>query len=572
MASTSAFSMYKNQLKSNAKIAHKKKKRLSKKINNKNLEHIALNLISGGKVNGTENGIKKKQNSVKKQKLLQKHKSKIAKPTSSKLLAFTASTVSKDSKTQSSKKAKSLRTEKVLQQNFVSSPSFYEQPSQVFEWIIAPVKPTDFFKTFWEKSPFYIKRNKENYYNQILTTEKLDTILREHSLFYTRNVDVVSYENGQRETHNPEGRAVPSALWDYYANGCSIRILNPHTYCNKLHTLLTALHEYFGCMAGVNVYLTPPGSQGFAPHYDDIEAFVLQLEGRKHWKLYAPLTDSEVLPRFSSKNLDRNELKPPIKEVTLEAGDLLYFPRGIIHEGFTDKDAHSLHITVSVYQRTAYVDLLEHILKPALVAASQDDVEFREGLPLQYLKHIGLSNRNSTSNTRNEIQRKIENLFGKMLKYISVDAAADQMGKQFMWDAMPPIPLKEEKVCMVHGDGDKMLNGKVCNKGEIHLDLKVRLLRYHCLRLVKEEEETENSIRIYYCTENAKYYHGEEQQFLVIDKTLASAVKYLINQYPKFVEVKSIPLEDDTEKMQIVSDLWEKGLLVTEKPLASSSD
>ena len=34
-------------------------------------------------------------------------------------------------------------------------------------------------------------------------------------------------------------------------------------------------------------YLTPPGSQGFAPHYDDIEAIVIQLEGRKHWKLYA---------------------------------------------------------------------------------------------------------------------------------------------------------------------------------------------------------------------------------------------------------------------------------------------
>ena len=35
-------------------------------------------------------------------------------------------------------------------------------------------------------------------------------------------------------------------------------------------------------------YLTPPGSQGFAPHYDDIEAFVVQLEGRKHWRLYNP--------------------------------------------------------------------------------------------------------------------------------------------------------------------------------------------------------------------------------------------------------------------------------------------
>lgn len=35
-------------------------------------------------------------------------------------------------------------------------------------------------------------------------------------------------------------------------------------------------------------YLTPAGSQGFAPHYDDIEAFVMQLEGKKKWKLYHP--------------------------------------------------------------------------------------------------------------------------------------------------------------------------------------------------------------------------------------------------------------------------------------------
>jgi len=32
--------------------------------------------------------------------------------------------------------------------------------------------------------------------------------------------------------------------------------------------------------------LTPPGSQGFAPHFDDIEAFVIQLEGKKRWRLY----------------------------------------------------------------------------------------------------------------------------------------------------------------------------------------------------------------------------------------------------------------------------------------------
>jgi lysine-specific demethylase/histidyl-hydroxylase NO66 len=125
-------------------------------------------------------------------------------------------------------------------------------------------------------------------YKWLIYSSALDKMFRNHNLYYTKNVDVVSYENGVKEVHNQEGRATPSALWDYYANGCSIRILNPQTYNHKVHLLLATLQEYFGTMVGSNVYLTPPGSQGFAPHYDDIEAFVIQLEGRKHWKLYQP--------------------------------------------------------------------------------------------------------------------------------------------------------------------------------------------------------------------------------------------------------------------------------------------
>jgi lysine-specific demethylase/histidyl-hydroxylase NO66 len=54
-----------------------------------------------------------------------------------------------------------------------------------------------------------------------------------------------------------------------------------------VHSLLSNLEHEFGCMVGSNAYLTPGGAlnQGFAPHYDDIEAFILQLEGYKHWRV-----------------------------------------------------------------------------------------------------------------------------------------------------------------------------------------------------------------------------------------------------------------------------------------------
>lgn len=159
---------------------------------------------------------------------------------------------------------------------------------KLFKWLIASVNPQDFFEKYWEKEILFIERSSQNYYKNLLSTQRLDDIFREFPLYYTRNVDVVSYENGVKEVHNEEGRVVASALYDYYSNGCSIRVLNPQTYDQKVHLLIATLQEYFGTMVGTNVYLTPPNSQGFAPHFDDIEAFIVQLEGRKHWKLYKP--------------------------------------------------------------------------------------------------------------------------------------------------------------------------------------------------------------------------------------------------------------------------------------------
>ena len=45
--------------------------------------------------------------------------------------------------------------------------------------------------------------------------------------------------------------------------------------------MLAGLESYFRTVIGCNAYLTPPGAQGFAPHSDDIDAFVLQMEGSK---------------------------------------------------------------------------------------------------------------------------------------------------------------------------------------------------------------------------------------------------------------------------------------------------
>eukprot|EP01052_Picozoa_sp_SAG31_P011886 SAG31_NODE_684_length_12833_cov_8.046411_4_plen_429_part_00 len=157
----------------------------------------------------------------------------------------------------------------------------------------------------------------------------------------------------------------------------------------------------FGCLVGVNAYMTPADSQGLAPHHDDIEAFVLQIEGRKEWRIYEPL---EQLPRSCSGDLLESKLGPPFQVVELWPGDMLYFPRGWIHQAKTvggsggavqQCQQHSVHLTVSTYQGQCWGDLLG----TAVQLATDECIELRRGLPIALLQFAGLAYSGSETNT-----------------------------------------------------------------------------------------------------------------------------------------------------------------------------
>lgn len=50
-----------------------------------------------------------------------------------------------------------------------------------------------------------------------------------------------------------------------------------------------------------------------------------------------------------------------IFDAVLAPGDLLYFPRGFIHQAQAVPDSHSLHITISTYQKNTWADALEDV-------------------------------------------------------------------------------------------------------------------------------------------------------------------------------------------------------------------
>lgn len=79
-------------------------------------------------------------------------------------------------------------------------------------------------------------------------------------------------------------------------------------------------------------YALPGG--GVGPHVDSYDVFLLQGRGRRRWRIsrqrnleFVPGLPLEILQRFA-----------PQQEWTLEAGDMLYLPPGVAHDGIAESE------------------------------------------------------------------------------------------------------------------------------------------------------------------------------------------------------------------------------------------
>ena len=181
---------------------------------------------------------------------------------------------------------------------------------------------------------------------------------------------------------------------------------------------------------------------------------MLQCEGRKRWKVYPPFENDE-LPRTSSRNYHPNEVKqePFIFEI-LAPGDILYVPRGWIHQGEVLPGEHSLHVTVSTYQKNGWCDLLEKIIPEALQTAIKTNPEFRKGLPLDYKLYMGVSNsdREDLQGHREIFQEQLMNLMSTLPTYADVDKACDEVAVNDIHCSLPPQLNKDEILRTVRGE------------------------------------------------------------------------------------------------------------------------
>jgi ribosomal protein L16 Arg81 hydroxylase len=251
-----------------------------------------------------------------------------------------------------------------------------------FKELIDPISPARFLSHYWEKKHLILTQRPSEKYTNILSLGDIDFLLA--SLTTPNNAWIKFFKNTREIplSHfvKENGMLDKNRILDGFYEGNTIILNQLQNRMESVRKICFSLEEFFGHSVGANMYLTPPNAQGFGAHYDSHDVFILQLEGEKVWKIY----DSYVEFPISNKDISYDgELGAPIQEVNLQPCDLLYLPRGFVHEACTTQN-YSLHLTVGIYALT-WIDLIREI------ASSQTSL--RKALPAGLLLNNPLNHK-----------------------------------------------------------------------------------------------------------------------------------------------------------------------------------
>ena len=157
-----------------------------------------------------------------------------------------------------------------------------------------------------------------------------------------------------------------------FDDGATVVFNQLHQRVPALAQLTVALGRRFSSRVQTNVYLTPPRAQGFAPHWDTHDVFVLQVRGTKRWSIY----DTRVKLPLRGQRFEPGTPPGDVRdEFELRPGSAVYLPRGLMHSARSTDEA-SLHVTLGLTAFT-WADLLIE----SVAAAALEEESLRRNLP-----------------------------------------------------------------------------------------------------------------------------------------------------------------------------------------------
>ncbi|XP_047732255.1 ribosomal oxygenase 2 isoform X8 [Prionailurus viverrinus] len=362
-------------------------------------------------------------------------------------------------------------------------------------------------REFWEKKPLLIQRDDPavaTYYRSLFRLSDLKSLCS-RGMYYGRDINVCRCVNGKKKVLNKDGKVHFLQLRkDFDQKRATIQFHQPQRFKDELWRIQEKLECYFGSLVGSNVYITPAGSQGLPPHYDDVEP-----------------------------------------------GDFLYFPRGTIHQADTPPGlAHSTHVTISTYQNNSWGDFLLDTMSGLVFDTAKEDLEFRAGIPRQLLLQVEAT---AVATRLSGFLRTLADRLEGTKELLSAD-----MKKDFVMNRLPPYHMGDGSEFSTPGGQLPKLDSTVRLQFKDHTILTVGLHQDQC------DETQEKMIYIYHSLKNRRETHmmGNEEtesHGLRFPLSHMDALKQIWG-HPA-VSVKNLKLPTDEEKENLVLSLWTECLI-----------
>lgn len=224
----------------------------------------------------------------------------------------------------------------------------------------------------------------------------------------------LDYEHWAKKRHKSNQYLVDTdKVFSMLNEGITLVINSVDKSIPKLINFCNSLEKELQFRVRTNIYITPSTARGLTAHSDEHDVCILQITGTKIWHLYhspikLPCNKNHQIKDFPS-------LGEPDFTVELQPGDLLYIPRGLIHQAFTT-DKISIHIALGLYPTYGF-ELLQE-----LVELAQYNPTFRKAIP------HGFTN----SEDKKLFQEEFCQLCQELIDNLDIDALLERKNKQFI--------------------------------------------------------------------------------------------------------------------------------------------
>jgi ribosomal protein L16 Arg81 hydroxylase len=214
-------------------------------------------------------------------------------------------------------------------------------------------------------------------------------------------------------------------VYDAYASGFTVVVNNLERRWAPLAEFGRDLEQVFRCRVTINVYATPRHAQGFARHFDTHDVFILQIAGDKIWNVSPPVVRLPLAPTPGHTRSTFVTAEPANSEACLVSpGDLLYIPRGGVHDARTEAGS-SVHLTVGVHV-TRWADLLTDAIRDA----AEHDERLREGVPPEWLRG---------EEPAGNVGARLRELLQRVGDSVAERAAVGHRARQFLAERRPSV-------------------------------------------------------------------------------------------------------------------------------------